>query len=106
MPRESLFNSYCAELKRLNELCLIPVSVLFSSLGPMLTLLPHPLHHEVAELTASASAVSHVQTGVEVPGRVNLMRQTESREGHLRINCNEFVILDVATFLVCQGSGV
>lgn len=36
--------------------------------GPVFALLPHPLHHEVAQLAAGAAAVPHVPPGVEVQG--------------------------------------
>lgn len=36
--------------------------------GPVFALLPHPLHHEVAQLPAGAAALPHVPPGVEVQG--------------------------------------
>lgn len=39
-----------------------------ASVGPVFALLPHPLHHEVAQLPASPAALPHVPSGVEVQG--------------------------------------
>lgn len=53
------------------------------SVGPVFALLPHPLHHEVAQLPASAAALPHVPSGVEVQGvmRTVLARFVELASG-------------------------
>lgn len=43
-----------------------------SSLGPVLALLPHTLHHEVAALSANQSPMSDVSSGMEVQGVAGL----------------------------------
>jgi len=43
-----------------------------SSMGPVFPLLPHPLHRQMAQLSAGAATLSHVSAGLEVQGIISL----------------------------------
>lgn len=80
----------------------------------MFALLPHPLHHEVAQLPTSAAALPHVPSGVEVQGvmRTVLARFVELASGsaiqgnyfmkQLCIKCSVRVLL-IAPFATCDA---
>ena len=42
-------------------------SSLSQSVGPVFTLFPHPLHHEMVKLATCAPVMSNVSSGMEIP---------------------------------------